>query len=414
MTVLGARTSYAVTEDSTITPDQFKAWTEWMKKSVDVLNRRQSKLEAQEAELSKRTANSSSSSGGDSVDLGASLTPPQEAAGSKGPKLTSYFDLNFINQPGTIDSLAFDNYHTFLFFDIAPTPDLTFSFNLLGPQTFPIFYELDYQVNKRLTLRAGKIWIPFDDLSSQSPHNIFGGRVGLQQLEPTTSSNGGNLFLPSVWTELGVGAKYLLVDSSRFQVETHLCLVNGFTDGGTDPVTGSHDYPNFSEYTPATQQSSGNHRAKAIAARVHAMYNNRFGIGVSYYTGQWNEDSDPAGHLGLSMLGFDAQAHILFLDLRAGIASMNVSLPGTSTQRGGSYFEAGYPFATRWKALARVGTLQLDSRIALPTDELIAGGTLLYNPGIVQFSIEHSRDISNPGVSVGFTSYTDLRMIVMF
>lgn len=62
----------------------------------------------------------------------------------------------------------------------------------------------------------------------------------------------------------------------------------------------------------------------------------------------------------------------------------------------------------------RGGTLQLDNRIVLPTDMTIIGGTLLYNPGTVQFSIDYSKDIKNPPVAVGFTSFTDLRMIMLF
>jgi hypothetical protein len=430
---------------SPVTQEQFKAWTDWAKKSVEILNQREKRVEAEEASLKSQQANQPANPAAPSSDgavdlstLGAAPGGGSGPAGSggasqmnlgdmtsggsshSGPKLTTYFDFNIVNQPGTQDALAFDNYHSFVFFDIAPTPDLTFSFNMLGPQIFPLYYELDYQASKRLTLRAGKIWIPFDDLSQVTPHNIFGGRNGITQLEPTATGNDGQTFLPYVWTDLGVGAKFMLVDESDVQLETHLCIVNGFTDGGQDPVTtSSSDYPFFTTYSPVGTSNQGDqsgfHRDKSIVTRAHVLVDNAFGLGVSYYTGQWNKDSDPAGHLRLNMVGVDAQAKLLGIELRGGLASMNVQLPGTSTRRGGTYAEIGVPFAGRkWKVLARGGTLQLDSRISEPTDQTIIGGTILYNPGMVQFSIEHSRDIKNPGVAVGFVSYTDLRMVMLF
>ena len=406
--------------DVPVTQKKFNLWMDWIKTSIENLNRRERKVEEEEQSLSAHQTVRPKGANEEAVDLlGAPpnpQTPPAESGegGTRGPNFTTLFDLNFVNQPGTNDSLAFDNYHSFLFFDIAPRPDLTFSFNLLGPTVLPIFYELDYQATTALTLRAGKIWIPFDDLSSVSPHNIFGGRVGLLQLMPTSSGNGGDTFLPSVWTELGVGADLMLVDSKILQLKTSLCVLNGFTDKGIDPVTGG-EYPSFSEFSPSTQSSSGNHRDKSIALRAHALWYSGFGMGVSYYTGQWNQDSDPAGPLRMNIVGGDGQAHLFGLDFRAGTAWMSVQLPGDSTVRTGTYGEVGLPFAkNKWKILARAGTLDLDSRAPLPTNETIVGGTLLYNPGMVQFSIEHSRDITDPGVPVGFISYTDIRMVMMF
>jgi hypothetical protein len=420
-----------------VTQDQFRAWTDWAKKSVQLLDQRERRVEAEEAALKSNSSNSSASSPGNSsgsqaVDLSTMDAPPgggsQAAMGSyggsssHGPRFEAYFDFNLVNQPGTTDALAFDNYHSYLFVDMAPTPDLTFSFNLLGPSTFPIYYELDYQASSKLTLRAGKIWIPFDDLSPISPHNIFGGRVGIQQLEPTATGFNGQTLLPGIWTELGVGAKYMLLDTKALQLETHFCIVNGFTDGGQDPTNSSStDYPNFTEYSPLGSSlqgdQSGNHRSKSIALRAHALLANTFGFGISYYTGQWNQDSDAAGHLNLSMIGLDAQMKLWLLQLRAGIMSMSVNLPQSqTTKRGGTYFEAGLPFANnKWKILARAGTLQLDSRIIEPTDQTVLGGTLIYNPaGMIQLSLEHSQDVKNPGVAVGFVSYTDLRMVMVF
>ena len=410
-------TSRGVAPDYPVTHGQIKAWKDWVQKSIQDLNRRESRLETE----AKTHPLGKGAPPDQTVDLTAPPTTGTETTKSKGPWFQTYFDLNLVNQPGTYDALAFDNYHSLMFVDLFPSPDLTFSFNLLGPTTFPIFYELDWQATPRVTLRAGKIWIPFDDLSALSPHNIFGGRVGLQQLMPTTSGNLGQLFLPSLWTELGVGAKLLVVDSPEVLAELLLTITNGFTNNGSDPLTGGEG-PSFSAYTPAPNQqgagSSGSHRNKAYDMRAHVQLVNRLGLGLSYYTSQWNPDEDPVtgnGKLFLNMIGVDGQLKLPGgVDFRAGIATMKVQYPESTATRGGLYGELGVPFLGKWKALARAGSLQLDSRIVQPTDITVVGGTLIYYAGPVQLSIEHSRNLNTPAVPLGFNQFTDFRIVALF
>ena len=110
-----------------VTQEQFKAWTDWAKKSVDILDSARKNWRPTEA----RGIQSLDRSGGgeQAVDLNAPSTAYSEgdsqatsrrAEGvpTRPPKMETYFDLNLINQPGITDSLAFDNYHSLVFFDL--------------------------------------------------------------------------------------------------------------------------------------------------------------------------------------------------------------------------------------------------------------------------------------------------------
>lgn len=416
-----------------------RRWTDWIKKSLNHIDQGTAKIERQKDTTAEVTGPGGIQDGSQNIEpssntlsdcdgLAATLPGCMAPANLKAlPILVSYFDFAIVNQPGTNDNWAFDNYHSFVFIDINPTPDLSFSFNLIGPQTFPVYYELDYRATKKLTLRAGKIFIPFDDLSMQSPHNIFGGREGLQQLMPISATagqpgNGGLTFLPSLWTELGVGLKYMLVDTAALQFEGDFTVTNGFsaTNGG-DLLNGNLG-PNFAVYTPAPnvegQGSLLERRNKSYDARLHVLISNRLGLGGSIYTGQWNDDQGPnsgPGPLYLTMLGLDGQLYLARgVELRGGLAVMTVEFPEGPSQREGSYFELGVDFTKRWKGLLRYGALQLDNRVPQPTDVDVLGGEVLYNPGPVQFSLQYSRDIATPSFLIGFNSYTALRMIMVF
>ncbi len=368
--------------------------------------------------------------GGDTIDLNALDSAPKPAARPRAAPASSYstntstatdsvfhhaplgtpnfkvfFDFLLVNRPG-LENLSFDSFHTFLFFELLPTPDIQFSFDI-SPQ--PKFFELDTQVNKRLQFRVGKIWIPFDDMA---PHNLFGGRVNTSRLAI------GSAFLPDIWTDLGAGFKLQIFDSPKFAMELHGYIVNGFHDGGTDlanPTSGPSGYPSFADLTIGPD----NNRDKAIGGRVHMLIYNRLGIGASYYTGQWNADTG-APALRLNILGIDSQLRIGPLELRGGLCAKTWDLPAgspvsTTANGGGDYVEAGLKFGGKreWKFLARAGTIQLDDRVVDITDQRIVGGALLYQPGLIQYSIESSRDLKEADGKKNY-SYTAARMVMAF
>jgi hypothetical protein len=320
------------------------------------------------------------------------------------PNWKVYFDLNLVNRPAAASPLTFANYHALLFYEILPSSDLQFSFDV-NPS--PRFYELDYQLTKRIQLRAGKIWIPFDDMS---PHNIFGGRVNTSTLGVSSAR-----FLPDIWSELGVGAKFSMIDESMLTLTGHLYAVNGLGSGGTDPVTTGGTYPQFSD---SSSLSTDNNRDKAFGGRIHTLIAKRLGIGASAYTARWNDDTSASARR-LSIVGADAQFKLTNVtEFRAGLATMTIGIDADSKgrsqfKRGGAYGEVGQKFGSenQWKALLRGGQVQLDDRVIDVTDQKIFGGTLLYKPSTIEFSAHHSRDVKRV-VGKSAYSYSALRVII--
>lgn len=311
-----------------------------------------------------------------------------------------YFDLNLVYRPGIpapASELTFDNYHAFLFFEGTPMPGIQFNFEVVGLR----FYELDWQITPNLQFRAGKIWIPFDDTT---PHNIYGGRVNVSAINTGTA-----VFLPDLWTELGVGLKWNVLDVKNLNLVADAYIVNGMSDGGSDPVNTSGKYPSFSGNSTAD-----NNLDKAVGGRIHGLFFNRHGLGLAAYSNRWTDQSDFAKRY--LILGADYQFKMTSLtDLRLGIASMKVDLPNDTMNRAGTYAEfAQYLSHSRaWRLILRGGTLQLDDRVIDKNDQRIVGATLTWRPNVIMFSIEHSRDIQKFSGKSNY-SFTNLRMVVMF
>ncbi|MEK6580150.1 MAG: hypothetical protein AABZ55_13060, partial [Bdellovibrionota bacterium] len=315
------------------------------------------------------------------------------------PNFKTYFDLALIVKPGQED-FSFDNYHSFLFFEILPTPDIQFSFEV---STAPRFFELDYQLTPIIQLRIGKIWIPFDDMA---PHNIFGGRVNVSKLK---IASGNDLFLPDLWTDLGVGAKFSLIDRPKLSLTGHVYMVNGFNGGGADPTGATTNYPKFAD-TGGIDQN----RNKLLGGRLQTTLVGMFSFGGSYAFGRWNPESESQSQ-GLSILGLDAQVRVRNSELRVGMAKMAVNTLGGSFNRDGAYAEIAQRFGTNnaWKVLGRAGEVQLDSRRVASSDQQIMGGSLLFKPGLIEWSIEHSRDLKIIPGKQSYT-YTAARAIMAF
>jgi len=321
------------------------------------------------------------------------------------PMFKTYFDLDFVSRPGLNNGrtdLTFDSYHSFLFFEINPTPDLQFMFDV-NPN--PRMFELDAQVAPRVQLRAGKIWIPFDDISSQSPHTFFGGRTNTSKIAP-----GGLTFLPDIWTDLGLGLKVKAIETESVALEAQTYIVNGFGEGGTDPKSLTTDYPQFSNIAIGPD----NNRDKAFGFRTHSKLFGQWGLGASLYRGRWSNEELPSA--GITLVGIDAQWEMSTTEFRLGWASMKVGLTDSSSfVRNGSYAEVGQKLGSKqqWKVLARGGAIQLDSRTLASNDQQIIGGAVLFRPGLIQYSVEHSRDVRKLAGKSNY-SYTALRLIIAF
>lgn len=344
-------------------------------------------------QASSSGSSGSGGGGGGSVDLssldsGAASTSGSYSNAPSGlgiPEFRFMFDFWLYHRP-QIAPLTFSNIHTLAMIDIIPVPELQFSFEL---SPTPRYYQVSYQLTKRWEMRAGRIWIPFDLIGPQFPHNIFGGFVNVSQFRQP----GGTAFLPDIWTDLGVALKYQLADTDKLSWTAQFYVVNGFQDGGNDP-TGqvANKYPNF-ESAAAIDNNSD----KALGFRTHAMWHNRLGLGVSGYYGRYTDAADTSK--AVMMLGFDAQLKLPWgFDVKAGYAFMNVGLlaPATSAsfRRGGMYIEGTQRLGRTWKLFARGGTVQNDSRAVGVDDVTMVGGGIIYTLGYLQLTVMYQHDLN--------------------
>lgn len=316
------------------------------------------------------------------------------------PRFNSYFDLALMARPG-VNDFTFANLHGYLFFNMLPDSELQFSFDVSSTRGSPSFYELDYQWQPRVKIRAGKIWIPFDDAD---PHHMFGGGVNTNVL----SQPGSPALLPNLWTDHGVGGQFKVIDMSEFELLADAYVVNGFTSGGTDPVRTASAYPTFGDKAIAAYD---NNRDKALGGRLHGEIAKTFGLGASYYTCRWNDQGETKP-LRVNIYGVDGQIDVGPARIRVGAIRFDVKLENSYFKRGGVYAELGSYFDAqkKWKALLRAGESQLDNRVHAVSDSQIVGGKLIYRPSPVAWSFEHSRDMLDRQGKAGKT-FTAIRAI---
>jgi len=314
------------------------------------------------------------------------------------PHFNIFFDLWLAYQPGKAE-LSFLNFHPLLLLEVVPLPDLQFSFEV-NPS--PRYYELDYRVNEWLQFRAGKIWIPFDDMN---PHNLFGGMIATSRLRLGTMA-----YLPDIWTDLGVGAKFNIIEQPNLNLDGHLYVVNGFGGGGTDPMGQSANYPLFNDIPVSASDTNNN---KAIGGRLHALIDRTFGLGLSFYTGQWTPDG-PSDSRSIYMVGLDAQIRKGRTEYKLGFSYMPVALLGdVGYHRQGQYLEVNQKFGKQdeWRLTGRVGHLDPDSRLTDDNDTLTVGAGLRWKPGMVAFAFEHYQDVKKVAIKKGY-SFTAFRSII--
>lgn len=318
------------------------------------------------------------------------------------PKFRTMFDWWITHQPGrdpANGTITFNNYHTLLIMELQPDPNIYFGFEVTTNLN-PRFFELDWTFQKIFTVRLGRIYIPFDDLS---PHTYFGGRVNVAQMSQNAP---GSAFLPDLFTDLGVGLKVALYDDKETAFELNGYMVNGFQEGGTSPGTDTA-YPDFSQTFLKDNNSN-----KALGARAQlSLMKEMFIFGASVYTGRYTADTSESA--SILMAGVDGKMRYSGSEIRGGYAFMNVGvLPTDSFVRGAFYLEFAQWFG-KWRALARVGQSQNDSRAIQITDQTVVGGSIAYRPSpVAMFSLEHSRDI-NDVAGKSYFSFTGLRLSVM-
>lgn len=339
-------------------------------------------------------------------DLDSSVDTSQahvsDPSGGGGPLFKAYFDLLLINRPG-IQTFTFRNFHPIFLADYVPNSKVRFSFEVSGN---PRFYELAYDVTDKLTLRLGKIAIPFDEMS---PHNTFGGFMNASEHRDPA----GVAFLPDIWADLGVGARYTLVEKKEITLISQIYVVNGFGTGVLDPVSGSPNYPNFGGST--TIGAADNNKDKAFGGRIQMILANVLSLGASAYWGGYMGENDESARILL--VGLDTQLKMIpGTEFKAGFLYGKIGLIGASDpffEKGGLYGELIQTLKKDWKASLRGGIVQADNRVADVNDRTVVGLKVSHDfTDFLQVSLEHHRDIKDiPGKLA--KQFTGLRFVVM-
>lgn len=128
----------------------------------------------------------------------------------------------------------------------------------------PAFYELAFAITPSLTIKAGKLLIPF---GTNNFHHIIGGRVDQQ-----------SHFLPETWGDYGLGVTHLLLDFKYLSLEYDFYVTNGF-GGTTEPVI-------------ATGALVDNNFGKGIGGRITVGLPLGIRLVGSVYHSLWSPEND--------------------------------------------------------------------------------------------------------------------------
>ncbi len=161
--------------------------------------------------------------------------PAAHASWTENIHISGRFDLNLEKfspggDPGGTEQ--FRNYHHFLFVKASPYKDISFSAEVLDQS----YYEIQYTLSPRASLKAGKIWVPF----GLTPfHHFYGGVQG----DPFTGK-----LVPNVWAELGFSIDYRILqgEGGSWNLHGDTYAIRGFdgapgtildlSSGGSDDV----------------------------------------------------------------------------------------------------------------------------------------------------------------------------------
>lgn len=229
----------------------------------------------------------------------------------------------------------------------------------------PLYYEAAWSPTPHLTLRAGRIFIPF---GTNDFHHIIGGRV-----------DEASQFLPEIWTDYGVAASYQLYDGDYASADYELYLVNGF-QGTDEPLLGA-------------SQPSDNNFSKGYGGRLKLTVLSHYKLTASLYHDVWNaqETNNLVFYsLGLELspgfLPFDF-ANLKRLRIRGEWSRGEIKLSDNNYQTGllphyayartGFYTEAQIPVTRMIAARLRTGLINPNNTVQ------DAGDLIVVEPAVI-------------------------------
>lgn len=332
---------------------------------------------------------------GESPRSGSPHAGPPGSIALARPSFRALFDLWLSYRPLHTPELTFENNHSLLMLAIAPDRSTEFVFEV-SPN--PRFFELDYDPYPGLEIRAGRIWIPFDD---DITHKFYGGRPQLTRfLQPQATA-----FLPELWADMGVGIRASILSTGGAEVSGDLYVVNGFGERSTgDPhplvASRAQSYPEFGSVL-----SQDNNDDKALGGRLSMSMRNLLDFGASVYRGKYTNRGQ--SQAAVTLFGVDGRLRFGAVELKGGNIYGVVDLIGATdstgkpvlfARRGGYYAEVGVWFGdhsdhSAIRVALRAGQSQNDSRFVATSDQTVVGAIVTSHLGPIVWSVEYSKDI---------------------
>ncbi len=237
--------------------------------------------------------------------------------GPGGTGIKMFVDLLVDHQLGE-KKFEFAPNHTYVFVQASIYDDVGFMMHVSDD---PVFFEASWNILPTLTLKAGKLLIPF---GTNDFHHIIGGRV-----------DAFSRFLPETWGDFGLSLHHVLYDSENFSAEYEIYGVNGFS---------GVDEPNI-----ADGSASDNNFWKGLGARVRMTFLRKLKVTTSFYHDVWDADGD--NHMVYYAVGAELQQGLIDLPIlrhmriRGEWARGEIQLDENNVQRGlinHAYARTGY------------------------------------------------------------------------
>ncbi|MBI5511946.1 MAG: hypothetical protein HY903_24580 [Deltaproteobacteria bacterium] len=240
----------------------------------------------------------------------------------------------------------------------------------------PVFYEVTWNLTPRLSLKAGKLLIPF---GTNEFHHLIGGRVDER-----------SDFLPETWGDFGVGASYLVYDGDVLGLEATAYAVNGFE---------GIDRPSIS-----VGDAADNNMSKGLGTRLKLALFGKVALTGSGYYDVW----DPADEHKVVIYSVGAELRPGLVNVpvlkrarvRGEWARAEIQLPGDNAQkgllpeyavgRGGYYGELLLPVAEFMALRGRLGRINPDNTARdEPSDVSVYEPALVFMHGKLTYTIAY-------------------------
>ncbi|MGD9211096.1 MAG: hypothetical protein PVI90_09970 [Desulfobacteraceae bacterium] len=181
------------------------------------------------------------------------------------------------------DEPSFSTNHTYLMLQASPTDKLRVGFDI----QFNNFFEIEYSPIPKVSLKVGKILLPFGDYHY---HPIYGGKA---------FSLDNDLF-PNWFTDYGMAFGHQLLDTDYFTFNYDLFVSNGFQNSSDGDLNMN-----------AIGYANDNNSEKAFGGRIKSTWFGAYDITASGMYDSWDNDSDAT--LGLWALDFSTSSGIVDL-----------------------------------------------------------------------------------------------------